>query len=179
MMPTNGCLGELFISAYNPRVGFLDRELVPFVISDSKWRKKSGDIKVIERKRYGERPISLRKVQVRRRKSLEEIATAVDRKYIEKTGRFLIGAQLEVNGNCENWVSPWGRNFLDFELDEVEKNLQQMRNNGEDPRVIFFYEKLQEMQLADIWLKTGIRSAATVSLVVGEVETFKHGFNRL
>jgi len=178
MLPASGVLGELFLSSYNPRVGFLDRELVPFVITDSKWhgkwREESGDIRVIERKRYGNKPISLRKVQLRapRRKSLGEIASAVDEEYVKKTRRVLIGCQLEVDGSCENWVSPWAHNFLDFELNEIEKNLQQMKNNGENPHVISFYEKL-------IWLKTGIRSVATCALLKNEAETFMNGFTRL
>ncbi len=186
MLPTNGVLGELFISIYNPRCGFLDRELIPFtLVADSKRHKNHGDIRVIERQQYGNRPVSLRKVQVRapRRKSLEQICTAVDEEYVKKTSRCLLGAQLVVvNEKSEHWVSPWARNFLNFDLDEIEKNekkLEEMRNNGEDARVIRFYESLEEMQLTDIWLKTRVRSLATCLLVKGEAKTFMNGFERL
>jgi len=96
-----------------------------------------------------------------------------------KAGVLIAGQLSSKDGRKrQTWVAPWTRSFLEnfSDLHQAQQNLQQVRNNGEAPPVISFYERLEKMHSDAIWLETGIRSAATCSLIKAEVENFTKGF---
>lgn len=174
--PKRGSLGQLFLSCYNSKRGFVSRELIPLVISS--WGKRD-DIQIIEHtktqfKGCGNK-LLVRKVQLSRKMRLKEIANTIDQKYVKKTNRFLIGIQMDLHGRRKNWVNPIL--FTAFnELQEVRSHRKMLENNGAIESQIRFWRKLETLQEAS-FINLGISSHATVSLLESEIKNFARGFD--